>query len=218
MANATTRQRLLESAERLMALNGITETSVREVTEDAGANIAAINYYFGGKDELIFQLLKNGFEQLDTTLLEKLSALEASRSNGHGRPSLSEIVAVYFDTLLDLGVDPATGRPDPFIELMQHAASQCEAILERAQDYEAPGITKFVDMAGATADPPLSLRTEIETFVGLIFDPTVSAMRVAAVRGRNAASVDAIRAFASTGAEGYLAALASDAEGPTASD
>ena len=216
MSGAQTRGRLLDSAERLMAANGISATSVREVTEDAGANIAAINYYFGGKDELLLTILKTGFDELDAILHKKLTQLEKTHQNGSGSPPLEEIVVVYFDTLLDLGVDPQTGKRDPFINLIQRAASERAVILDRAQDYEAPGIAKFTDMVGATASPPVDLHAEIEIFISLIFDAAVSAMSVITAEGREAPGVDAIRAFAATGVQGYLAVRArfADVAGP----
>jgi AcrR family transcriptional regulator len=46
---AQSRQRLLESATRLFAAQGFAMTSTREIALAAGANIAAISYYFGDK-------------------------------------------------------------------------------------------------------------------------------------------------------------------------
>jgi len=46
-----TRERILDSAERLFAERGF-GASIRDITSAAGANIAAVNYYFRSKDEL----------------------------------------------------------------------------------------------------------------------------------------------------------------------
>lgn len=46
---AQSRQRLLETATRLFASQGFATTSTREIALAAGANIAAISYYFGDK-------------------------------------------------------------------------------------------------------------------------------------------------------------------------
>lgn len=43
------RSRLLNSALKLFAENGFAKTSTREIAQAAGANIAAISYYFGDK-------------------------------------------------------------------------------------------------------------------------------------------------------------------------
>lgn len=47
-----TRSRLLEAAVGLFAAQGYDATSVREVCERAGANVAAVNYHFGSKRDL----------------------------------------------------------------------------------------------------------------------------------------------------------------------
>lgn len=46
------RDRLLDTAERLFALKGVAETSVRTITAEAGMNVAAVNYYFSSKEQL----------------------------------------------------------------------------------------------------------------------------------------------------------------------
>ena len=47
-----TRERLLDAAERLFAARGFAGTSVRDITDEAGANLGAVNYHFRSKDRL----------------------------------------------------------------------------------------------------------------------------------------------------------------------
>lgn len=47
-----TRQRLLDTAERLFAERGFAGTSVREITDAAAANLGAVNYHFQSKENL----------------------------------------------------------------------------------------------------------------------------------------------------------------------
>jgi len=47
-----TRERLLAAAERLFAERGFEATSVRDITTEADCNVAAVNYHFGGKENL----------------------------------------------------------------------------------------------------------------------------------------------------------------------
>ena len=47
-----TRQRLLVTAGEVFAEQGFHNTTVRDICQQAGVNIAAINYYFGSKEEL----------------------------------------------------------------------------------------------------------------------------------------------------------------------
>jgi len=53
---AGTRERLLDTAERLFAERGFAATSVRDITDAAGANLGAVNYYFRSKDNLYVEV------------------------------------------------------------------------------------------------------------------------------------------------------------------
>ena len=47
-----TRQRLIDAAGTIFAEKGYEAASVRDICTAAGANLAAVNYHFGGKREL----------------------------------------------------------------------------------------------------------------------------------------------------------------------
>ncbi|HKE02159.1 MAG TPA: CerR family C-terminal domain-containing protein [Planctomycetota bacterium] len=53
-----TRQRLLDSAGEVFASRGFRAATVREICSRAGANVAAVNYHFGGKEELYAAVLR----------------------------------------------------------------------------------------------------------------------------------------------------------------
>jgi AcrR family transcriptional regulator len=48
----STRTRLLDAAAQAFARKGFTDTTVAEICDEADANIAAVNYHFGSKEEL----------------------------------------------------------------------------------------------------------------------------------------------------------------------
>lgn len=56
--DATTRERLLTVAERLLLESGHDAVSVRAINSAAGMNPAAVHYHFGSKDALIAALLE----------------------------------------------------------------------------------------------------------------------------------------------------------------
>ena len=66
---------IIESAERLFADKGFSGTSVRDIAETAGVNLAMISYYFGSKEKLfesMFQYRSESFKlQLETMLQNK---------------------------------------------------------------------------------------------------------------------------------------------------
>jgi AcrR family transcriptional regulator len=58
-----TRQRLLEAACEVFASKGYLNATVSEICNRAGANLAAINYHFGGKDELYAEAWRDAFAE-----------------------------------------------------------------------------------------------------------------------------------------------------------
>lgn len=53
MTQNDTVTRILDAAQELFAEQGFAETSLRSITAKAGVNLAAVNYHFGSKKELI---------------------------------------------------------------------------------------------------------------------------------------------------------------------
>ena len=73
-----TKTRLLDAAETLFAERGIAETSLRDITTLAEANLAAVNYHFGGKDALLEALFERRLGPVNEERLALLDALEAA--------------------------------------------------------------------------------------------------------------------------------------------
>lgn len=61
---AQTRQQLLEVAGRVFAERGYVYATSKEICERANANIAAVNYHFGGKDGLYSAVLEEAHARL----------------------------------------------------------------------------------------------------------------------------------------------------------
>jgi AcrR family transcriptional regulator len=88
---AGTKERLLRAAERLFAERGFEGTSVRAVTQAAGASVSAANYHFGSKLELLGATLRRQVEPINRRRLERLSELEAQPVP----PDVEAIVEAY---------------------------------------------------------------------------------------------------------------------------
>ncbi len=52
----TTKERILASTEKLLAENGFESVSLRDITNAAGVNVAAVNYHFGSKEKLFEEI------------------------------------------------------------------------------------------------------------------------------------------------------------------
>ncbi|MFB9328786.1 TetR/AcrR family transcriptional regulator [Paenibacillus aurantiacus] len=55
------KMRLLIAAKRLFAKQGYEGTSVRQICEEAGANVALVSYHFGGKENMFQALFETFF-------------------------------------------------------------------------------------------------------------------------------------------------------------
>lgn len=53
-----TRERILSAAEKLFAEKGYNGVSIREITQAAKCNLAAVNYYFGNKQNLYYDVFR----------------------------------------------------------------------------------------------------------------------------------------------------------------
>jgi AcrR family transcriptional regulator len=77
-----TRDRIIRSAELLFAQNGYDGTSLREITEKAGVNVASVNYHFGSKENLLVSLLDRIIAPINEERLELLDAVSADGPAG----------------------------------------------------------------------------------------------------------------------------------------
>ena len=73
-----TKSRILDTAEALFVEGGFDSLSMRQITNSAGVNLAAVNYHFGGKDALIQAVLARRLDPLNEARITMLDKLEAS--------------------------------------------------------------------------------------------------------------------------------------------
>jgi AcrR family transcriptional regulator len=63
-ADNLAKKRLLDAAEELFAERGFEGTSVRQLTAKADCNVAAVNYHFGGKEQLYREIFERHMDIL----------------------------------------------------------------------------------------------------------------------------------------------------------
>ena len=86
------RLRLLDAAESLFGERGFARTSVRDITTAANCNVAAVNYYFGGKR----QLYRRVFDRWLGVLREhRLRAIRDAMSPRHGAVELEDLLGAF---------------------------------------------------------------------------------------------------------------------------
>lgn len=71
---AATCEQITQAAERIFAEKGYRAMTLREVTAEAGVNLAAVNYHFGCKRDLMVAVLRARMEPVNTERLRRLYA------------------------------------------------------------------------------------------------------------------------------------------------
>lgn len=91
--NKNTKARILEAAERLFAEHGAEKTTLRKICASAEVNLAAVNYHFGSKAELINALLSR---ILGHVIEEQITLLDqAEQRAGESPPQLEEVIHTF---------------------------------------------------------------------------------------------------------------------------
>ncbi|WHZ18428.1 MAG: putative transcriptional regulator for fatty acid degradation FadQ, TetR family [Rhodanobacteraceae bacterium] len=103
-AQFSTRQRILGAAEELFAERGFAGASLRQVTAAAKVNLAAVNYHFGSKDNLIEEVFRRRLDELSRRRLERLAKLEAT-----GHATLETVLDAFITPALELSLDRKGG-------------------------------------------------------------------------------------------------------------
>ncbi|MEM1157947.1 MAG: TetR/AcrR family transcriptional regulator [Verrucomicrobiota bacterium] len=92
-----TATQILDAAEQLFAVKGFNATSMRAITHKAEVNLAAVNYHFGSKDNLIFEVIKRGIQPINASRLKRLDALmDQQRADTAGSVSLPEVLDAFY--------------------------------------------------------------------------------------------------------------------------
>jgi AcrR family transcriptional regulator len=74
--NAAPKLRLIEAAEKLFAEHGFDVVSVRDITQAAGGNVAAVNYHFGSRDGLVAVVMNRYMTPVHEQRLARLDTAE----------------------------------------------------------------------------------------------------------------------------------------------
>jgi len=88
-----TKQRILDTAERLIAEQGCAATSLRHIIAEAGVNLAAIHYHFGSKEELLDEVILRKAAPMNQERLARLD--RAEQEAGDRPPSVKAVLAAF---------------------------------------------------------------------------------------------------------------------------
>ena len=99
-AHFSTKDRILGAAEELFAQFGFAGTSLRQVTSRADVNIAAVNYHFGSKENLVNEVFRRRMDEMSA---QRLAQLKAATQDHPGE--LEPVLAAFVEPALALAQD-----------------------------------------------------------------------------------------------------------------
>ena len=161
MASDQTRTAILAAAERLYADRGFGDVTLRDIVAEANVNLAAVNYHFGSKDELIAELFVTRSLALNR---ERLRELRAAEERGGGRAGVADILRALVGPSLRGCIGPERDRSTA-ARFMIRASIESVPPIRRIRNREIDHLRKFVTaLRRALPD-----RGEAELYWGLHF-------------------------------------------------
>jgi len=102
-----TKERILDTAERLFAEHGYAATSLRSIIAEAGVNLAAVHYHFHSKEALLEALILRRSVPANQERLALLDRFE--KEAGAHPPILEKVIEAFVAPTLHMSRDPQYG-------------------------------------------------------------------------------------------------------------
>jgi len=91
--DASAKATLLDHAEALFATHGYDGVSLRELTREAGTNLASVNYHFGSKEKLFEEVVLRRVRPMNE---RRVAALQkVMEEAGHEAPPLAKVLEAF---------------------------------------------------------------------------------------------------------------------------
>lgn len=148
----STKDRILGAAEELFAQHGFAGTSLRQVTSRADVNIAAVNYHFGSKENLVNEVFRRRMDEMSQ---QRLTALRVALERHPGE--LEPILAAFVEPALAMAQDHHGGAS--FVRVIARAyAEKNDALRKFLSDHYGHVLRDFARAIGAVV-PGMSKET-----------------------------------------------------------
>ena len=102
-----TRESLMDAAEELFATRGLRSTSIRDIVDMVGCNIAGVNYHFGSKENLYLEVFRRRVSSLREVTLGRIERLHEDDSRS---PTPEIILEAYAEAFVEPLVKDGKGR------------------------------------------------------------------------------------------------------------
>lgn len=102
-----TKERILDTAERLFSEQGYAATSLRSIIASAGVNLAAVHYHFHSKEALLEAVILRRSVPANQERLALLERCELAA--GDNPPPLEKVIEAFVAPTFRMARDPANG-------------------------------------------------------------------------------------------------------------
>ncbi len=140
MTQFSTKERIIGAAEELFAQHGFAGASLRQLTAAAKVNLAAVNYHFGSKENLLTEVFRRRLDDLNDRRLKDLALVEAEEE-----PELEVILRAFINPALAVSLDRCHGG-GTFVRVLARAyAEQNEQLRAFLSENYRHVTRRFVD-------------------------------------------------------------------------
>jgi len=116
-----TKEKLLDHAEQLFAEKGIQATSIRDITQSTGVNIASVNYHFDSKDGLVEQVLERRIIPLNHARTERLQQVLKTADATERKPLVEDLLRALIEPTFEFAATLPEGQY--FLQIVSRAMS-----------------------------------------------------------------------------------------------
>lgn len=140
------RQQILDVAAKLFRAKGYTDTSLRDIGQQAGMKAGSLYYHFASKEQLAAEVLLIGVQKVHRAVV---TAIDAPGRTADARARLAAAMAAHLETLLD-----ASDYTSAHIRCFPDVPATLRMKLSAARrEYEAVWRLLLDDMAASGALP-----------------------------------------------------------------
>jgi AcrR family transcriptional regulator len=92
-----TKNRIMDTAERLFALKGFQGTSIKRLAREARVNQAAVNYHFGSKKALLEKVIERRLGPVNQQRIQQLEAIRKTAIMQDKRPLVRDVLRAFIE-------------------------------------------------------------------------------------------------------------------------
>jgi AcrR family transcriptional regulator len=155
LVRPATKERLLGAATMLFAERGFHGTTVRDIAERAGVNVAAGNYHFGSKKRLYLEVLRAQFAEIRARLRARRATRPSTDLPRLSRKELTALFRARVGVMLDLLIGPPPGVHGTLMQ--REMCDPSEALPVIVEEFIAPMMREMREIA-AYLEPGLDAK------------------------------------------------------------